>query len=325
VSFPLVSGFGEGLKRAGTTLRASDAGGQLQWRLREAAVIATDPTRSDPARRVAIEILALVPYADAAPALLAVLERKNAAALQSAAITALAQFRDIAVGAELLKLFPGLSASLRARVIEAVLERPERIDALWLAFQNKTVRPADLAAAQVNALRRHRDERVRARAAEWLGAAGILTREDVYKSYLPALRETGVASRGKPIFEARCATCHRHAGGGFEFGPDLAVAQSGGKEKLLSSLVDPNREVLPQFVAYAVETKEGENVVGFLERDTAAAVTLRQPGGIRKTIARASITSLKSQERSLMPEGLEAGLSPQEIADLLEFVINPGG
>jgi putative heme-binding domain-containing protein len=46
-------------------------------------------------------------------------------------------------------------------------------------------------------------------------------------------------------------------------------------------------------------------------------------GGSETVIPRAGIASMESQGRSLMPEGLEEGLSAQDMADLLEFILAP--
>lgn len=122
-------------------------------------------------------------------------------------------------------------------MLDAVLHRPERIEALWGALQNRVVRSTDFSATQRNFLRKHRDATVRQRAAKLLGATDTSARQDVYETYLPALHLTGVAARGKLVFEGRCAACHRFAGLGLEFGPDLGAARSGGKEKLLTSVI----------------------------------------------------------------------------------------
>jgi hypothetical protein len=44
------------------------------------------------------------------------------------------------------------------------------------------------------------------------------------------------------------------------------------------------------------------------------------PGGAESVIGRADIAGSSSSGRSLMPEGLEAGLSPADMADLLTFI-----
>jgi hypothetical protein len=58
--------------------------------------------------------------------------------------------------------------------------------------------------------------------------------------------------------------------------------------------------------------------------ETATTVTLRQPGGIEGTLPRANIATMKTTRQSLVREGLEGGLRNQDVADLVEFVFNPG-
>ncbi len=323
VVFPLVGALGEGLKRAGVSLAAADQRGRLQAVFQRAPQLAVDAGQMEPLRRAAIEVLALVPYGEAAPPLLALMAPTEPPAVQMAAIGTLKKFPDAQVGPALMQRYPGLSPAVRKQIVDALLERTERIDALWSALESRTVRPAELSATQVNALRKHTDERVRQRAGRLLGAANATARQDVYRAFLPALQLAGVPARGQALFEGRCSLCHQYGGRGYEFGPDLGAARSGGKEKLLLSILDPNLEVLAQYYVCSIETKEGESIGGILKNETVTTVTLRQPGGTEKTVPRASIASLKTQSQSFMPEGLEAGLSAQDMADLLAFIANP--
>jgi hypothetical protein len=41
------------------------------------------------------------------------------------------------------------------------------------------------------------------------------------------------------------------------------------------------------------------------------------------TIPRPEIKSLRSANLSMMPEGLEDGMTPQQLADLMEFILSP--
>ena len=94
----------------------------------------------------------------------------------------------------------------------------------------------------------------------------------------------------------------------------------GGKEKLLASILDPNAEVAAAYLAYAVETRTGESFLGLLAGETPQAVLLKLPNGETIRLGRANLAALRAGEKSLMPEGLEEGLSNQGVADLLEFV-----
>lgn len=324
-ALPLLDALGEGLQRAGASLAAADPQGRLQPLVRQALQFAGDAARPESLRQGAIGALTLAPYMEAAPVLLTLIEKpQRANALRLAAIQTLDSFRETRVGADLLRHWSGLDSAARARVLDAVLRRPERLGALWSALENKTLRAADLSALQVNALRAHRDQEVRRRAGQWFGSAAPPGRLDAYKAFLPALELAGNAVRGKAHFEARCAVCHRLVGGGHEFGPDLAAVRGGGREKFLSSVLDPNREVLPQFSAWIIETRDGETLAGILKAESAAAVTLRLPGGLDQTVARARIAGMKTNGQSFMPEGIEAGLTLQDMADLIEYIFDAG-
>lgn len=118
----------------------------------------------------------------------------------------------------------------------------------------------------------------------------------------------------------RCSMCHRLGGSGHQVGPDLVTVKTSGKEKILINILDPNREVAPQYQAYEVELKDGDSLVGILVNGTANSLTVRQPYGKEEIVMLANVSRKKSQNQSLMPEGLEAGLKPQDFADLLEYI-----
>jgi len=320
-AFALVNAYGEGLKRAGTTLRAVDTEGRLNAMLDRAPAVANDAAQPESLRKAALEALAHHPYAAASTPLLAQLDPKQPAALQLAALQTLSTFQDPALAAALLERLPSASLEIRARALDVILQRPERIGALFAALEAKTLRPADLSASQLAALRQHRDETIRHRAGELLGATSNTARQDVYKSFLPALSLPGDAARGRVQFETRCAACHQFGGAGYAFGPDLHAARTGGKEKLLTSIVDPNREVMPQFTAYTLSTVRGEMLPGIVKGENAAQVTLLLPGGVERVVPRAEIASLKTMGLSIMPDGLETGMTPQDMADLIAFIL----
>jgi putative heme-binding domain-containing protein len=105
-----------------------------------------------------------------------------------------------------------------------------------------------------------------------------------------------------------------------QVGPDLEGAAHRSVEDLLSNILDPNMAMNPAFVAYQAETLDDETVMGLLETQRGDSVTLKQAGDRRVVLPRARIRSLKSTGLSLMPEGLEAGRSPQELRDLIAFI-----
>jgi putative heme-binding domain-containing protein len=93
-----------------------------------------------------------------------------------------------------------------------------------------------------------------------------------------------------------------------------------GRDALLAAILDPHSEIAPQYIAYEITTKDGNAYTGIVTRDDATGVTLKLMGGADVSIPRANIQGTTSDGRSLMPEGLEGGMSVQEMADLLTFI-----
>jgi putative heme-binding domain-containing protein len=100
----------------------------------------------------------------------------------------------------------------------------------------------------------------------------------------------------------------------------LAGVRNGGKEKLLTNILDPNREVPPNYFGYVVDTAEGESHTGLIVNETANSIILRQAMGTEVVVPRSRISRMQASRQSLMPEGLEEGLSHQNMADLMEFI-----
>jgi putative heme-binding domain-containing protein len=209
---------------------------------------------------------------------------------------------------------------VRSEAIAALLARTDRAVALLKAVQSGEIQAASLTTAQANFLRNHRDHAVSQLAGQVLGAKPAGQRQSVIDVYLPALHLNGDAGRGRKVYEERCISCHRIAGQGHAVGPDLITVKNSGKEKLMVNILDPNREVRPDYVTYVVETEDGESLVGLIANETSTSVTVRQAYGKEDVVPRSRIRRMRSQGQSLMPEGLEAGLTAQSLADLLEFI-----
>ena len=85
-------------------------------------------------------------------------------------------------------------------------------------------------------------------------------------------------------------------------------------------ILDPNREVAANFVNYTVATTDGRTVSGIIAAESATALTLKRAQGVTEVIPRSEVDAVVSTGLSLMPEGLEKGLSVQDFADLIAFL-----
>ena len=87
------------------------------------------------------------------------------------------------------------------------------------------------------------------------------------------------------------------------------------------NILDPNREVSPEFLEYTVALDDGRVVTGLVAAETPSGVTLRGREGVEQTILRRNVAEIASTGKSLMPEGLEKTVTPQEMADLIAFLL----
>ena len=215
-----------------------------------------------------------------------------------------------------------LSPALKREAIELLFARSERIDALLVAFESQVVSASDLDTERRAHLLNHPDPRIRARAGKALEGLSPPDRKEVLKDYKDASVLQGDREKGRIVFSKVCATCHKAEGQGLNVGPDLATVAGRSSDDLLVHILDPNREVAPSFVNYTVATTDGRVFTGLIAEESANSLTLKRAEGVMDEIARNRIDAIASSGRSVMPEGLEKGLKPQDLADLIRFVQN---
>jgi putative heme-binding domain-containing protein len=119
---------------------------------------------------------------------------------------------------------------------------------------------------------------------------------------------------------ANCAQCHRAHGEGTEVGPDLGVMIGKPAEQLVAAILDPNAALDPRFQNYSVVLKDGHETSGIIVSETPTTLTLRAPNRADETILRAELKELSTSGLSLMPEGLEAAFTPEQLADVIAYV-----
>lgn len=131
----------------------------------------------------------------------------------------------------------------------------------------------------------------------------------------------GDAPRGRAAFAANCQACHAfgaNAGGGL--GPDLATVKDRSAACLVARILDPNRAVEDRCMLHSATQLDGRSVAGMPVAEAGNSVTLRGLDGSEHVILRDELRQLVSSGRSLMPEGLEAAVPSQAMADLIAFL-----
>jgi putative heme-binding domain-containing protein len=149
------------------------------------------------------------------------------------------------------------------------------------------------------------------------------SRRTEYRKF--AVEHSGDAPRGKLVFaneqKTACATCHTTDGTGGRVGPDLSSI--GGKfprEELTKALLEPSSTIAIGYGTTVVEKKSGEEIQGVIKQATDNWIELMQADGKLVRIEAKDIERQKTGALSLMPEGIEAGLSHEEFADLIAYL-----
>lgn len=239
---------------------------------------------------------------------------------RNAWVQAISTLSDPSTATRLLQNWRAIPERVRSELLSVLLRKRGWIPAVLEALERGALARTEITASQLQQLRSIQDPAIQSRVQTLLGSATGTQRQETINRFLPSLAMDGERALGETIYEKRCMNCHRYGGKGRAVGPDLESVRSMGKEKLLTQILDPNREVAPQFIAYTATLKSDESVVGRIVQESPDSITLRGADGNDLTLQRNQILKLTSAGTSLMPEGLEEGLSSQDIAGLLNFL-----
>lgn len=152
--------------------------------------------------------------------------------------------------------------------------------------------------------------------------AGPAPRPQAYQDF--ALNNIGDASRGRALFASEgtgCAKCHSVDGSSGRAGPDLfAIGDKFQRRELIRSVLEPSSSIAIGYGTTIVETKAGEAFQGVIKQATEAWLELMQADATLARINTRDIQSQRTGAASLMPEGLQAGLSLSEFSDLIAYL-----
>lgn len=294
----------------------------LSRALADALKLAQATDQQDEVRIAAVQGLALGEFEQVAEPLAELLSPQQSKDLQLAALRTLDTFGGTEPGALILEHWSNLSPETRRGALDLLVSRKERASQLLAAIEAKEVPASEVDAAHIELLKKHADAGIRQQAATLLGSASLARRAEVVERYSSVLEKQGDAARGKQLFAKNCASCHKVEGTGHELGPNLAAMKNRGPETILLNVLDPNREVNPQYLSYVLVTGEGKTLTGIIAAESATSVTLKRADGQGDEVLRSDIDELRSTGLSLMPEGLEKELDQGAIADVIAYLMS---
>lgn len=320
-------GFGDGIartKRRLSELRTSASPSAAAWLDRlfqDAATRAPDATFPAEQRVKAITLLGRGDFEAARTILPPLLDPHQPLDVQGAALRALAGFDRPEVADLLLAPWKGYTPPLRSEVVGFLLGRRTWITPLLNAVKRGIVPAGQIPPTRRALLLQDSDPAILEQAQALLGAEAPGPRTEAIAKYKGALDRPGDPERGKTVFERECFACHKLGERGHAVGPNLAGVRKRTPDEILVNILDPNREVSPEFLEYSVALDDGRVVTGLVASETPSGVTLRAREGVEQTILRRNVEEIASTGKSLMPEGLEKTVNPAEMADLIAFLL----
>jgi putative membrane-bound dehydrogenase-like protein len=241
-----------------------------------------------------------------------------------AAVRDLAAENDPAVTKNLIASFEAATPKVREAILEACFARPDRLPAVVDALEAGTLPASACSALHRAALEQHADKALAKRAHAQF-AKLLANLDGQIADYSRALANPRDRAHGAALFKQHCGTCHQAHGVGVAVGPALAGEAKHPEDTLLISILAPNAQITGGYTTYTLLTTDGQVFNGLLAADTASSVTLKQQEGKTQTVLRKDIEELKASPVSLMPESLGKALSPQDVADILAWLREPGG
>lgn len=291
----------------------------LRAQLADAAL--PDERRADSARR-------LIALDDRVASVQAVLEQitpLSSPGLVSGFLAALAESRLADTGRALIEAFPRFTPAGRRAVLSILQRRGEWAQELLAAVEQGDLKRTDLAAENWQQLQAHPNRLVAAKARELEKAAGVVSDPDmeaVVRRLLPIAQQKGNPTRGKEVFIANCAVCHRFDGQGTQIGPDLSGIGARPRADVLVDIIDPNRSVEANYRLWNLTTRSGDTYSGRLDGETQTSVEIFDTAGQKHTIQRKDIERLEASNLSVMPGGFDQ-LPASDLAALLEYLAQP--
>ena len=220
-----------------------------------------------------------------------------------------------------LENFDGETPAMRSVMFQAIRSRPDRL-AKWLdAIDRQQISSTGLDASQIQSLMQVTGD-LQPRIAKWLSGRVQADRQKVIDRYTDCLSLEVNLERGKQHFIQHCSACHRIDGLGVGIGPDISDSRTQTPTQLLVAILDPNRAIDNNYYRVRVQLNEGTIHDGIVVEESSEHLILKNQNSDRLVLNKTQIEAIKSSGVSLMPEGIEAQLDQQALADLIGYIKN---
>jgi putative heme-binding domain-containing protein len=293
--------------------------------------VATDETASALIRAAALKALAALRGKEAVPLLTRLAGEGTNSPVAPAALDALAQVSLPAAAKVVVKrLGAAGNAAEAGRWLRPLLQRTGSYGPLIAALAGDGALPAPQARhtlAALNAAGRYNESLVK-RLSQLAGFSADLPgfTPDYIQGVVSRARTSGNAAEGEKIYQMLgCAACHAINNTGGKIGPDLSALGRGLPiDMIVTEVIWPGLNVKEGFEAATLTTRDGRVLEGMKQSETADEIAVRDTlTGEVTRVPRSNVASVRVGG-TVMPEGLTAPLTPQQLADLIRYLAELG-
>ncbi len=292
--------------------------------LDELRKLVIDGAAETESRRQALRALLVSKPADYVPTLFNLLGDR---AIMAEAIRGLAQYDHPDTPQQILNRAGGFGLPERAEMINTLVSRPTYAKALLEALRAKKIATSEITAFHARQIRSFENEGLTKDLTELWGDVRVTAAEkrtliDQFKTQLTAstLAKADLSS-GRAVFQKTCANCHVLYGVGRKLGPDITGSNRKNLDYLLENVIDPSASVGADFRALTVVLDSGRVLSGVVSEQNERTLTL-QTAQEPVTIDRQQIDETKQTNLSVMPDGLLQNLTPEQIRDLMGYLMS---
>ena len=225
----------------------------------------------------------------------------------------------------LVNALPKLPSDVQAGIAERMCLREPSASAFLQQVAAGTVRKELLGPNRVRLLAAEGSDTAKGLIAKVWGTVNTATsqeRENVVRRVADQLRwdARGNPEKGWVVYDRICGQCHVMHNRGMEVGPNITANGRGSYEQLLVSVFHPSLVIGEAFKSVTVRTEEGTIVTGLLVSRDETKTVIKVQGGKETVIPASEIAEFRQDTKSLMPEGIENQMTPQEVADLFALL-----
>ena len=244
--------------------------------------------------------------------------------LNTTAAGGLALFDDPEIGKQLAKNYRKFAAG----IMDTLVSRPSFAKAMLTEMAAGRIPRAELSAFHARQIRGFNDEGLSKQLIEAWGelresAADKKELMEKTKARLtPDVLAKANLNQGRMLFTAVCGACHMMYGQGGKIGPDLTGSGRANIDYLIENIADPSGVVSADFRMSQITLKDGRQLSGIVAETNARTLTLRTLAE-SLTLERSEIVKQDTSPMSMMPEGLFLALQPDQVRDLIAYLMHP--